>query len=245
MNKRASRRRTSGSKSISIDISDPPILRYTGQRMEAQMSDYTEELGDVYGAQSPDEIKAIYDQWSGRYDADNISRGFRLPALGAGLLARYLGQTDGPILDAGCGTGLVAETLSLLGYGPIAGCDISAEMINEARKTGAYADFAQADMGAALPFEDDTFAGFICVGSFGPGHAPPSTLEHLARVTRPGGYGVFNVIEETYKEQGFPEVIEHLTNAGQWQVITQSPRFLPFLLGEPDLWSHAYVVKIL
>ncbi|WP_120500595.1 class I SAM-dependent methyltransferase [Roseovarius sp. EL26] len=209
------------------------------------MSDYTAELGDVYGAQSPAEIQKIYDQWSSRYDADNISRGFRLPALGAGLLAQHLGRTNGPILDAGCGTGLVAETLNLMGYGPITGCDISAEMIAEARKTGAYANFAQADMGAALPFEDDSFAGFVCVGSFGPGHAPPSTLEHLARVTRPDGYGVFNVIEATYQDQGFPQVIDRLTDTGQWEIIYQSPRFLPFLLGEPELWSHAYVVKIL
>ncbi len=203
------------------------------------------DLDDVYGAKSPEEQQANYDKWSASYDADNLSKGFRLPSLGAGMLASYLGRTHGPILDAGCGTGLVGETLMLMGYFHIFGCDISPEMMARAEKTGAYAGFEQADMGAGLPYEDDHFAGFVCVGSFGPGHAPPSTLTHLARVTRPGGYGVFNLIEETYEEQGFPEVMDALAAEGVWEVVHKTPPFLPFLLGEPDLWARAYVVRML
>ncbi len=206
---------------------------------------HSDDLEDVYGAKTPEASRAIYDKWSGNYDADNLSKGFRLPALGAALLARYLGQTQGPILDAGCGTGLVGETLSLLGYDDITGADLSAEMMTIAARTGAYSGFHQADMGNDLPFDDGQFAGFVCVGSFGPGHAPPSTLTHLARVTRPGGYGVFNLIEETYAEQGFPAVMDQLTEDGAWEVVNITPAFLPFLLDEPDLWSRAYIVRIL
>lgn len=211
-----------------------------GMRMAA----HTEELEDVYGAKSPEETRAIYNQWAGSYDADNLKRGFRLPSLGAGLLARYLGQNNGPILDAGCGTGLVSETLKLLGYGPITGCDLSPDMLAAARETGAYDELHEADLGQPLPFEDSSFAGFICVGSFGPGHAPPVSLENLARVTRPGGYGVFNLIEASYEDQGFPAVMDGLTKAGKWQIMHQSEPFLPFLLAEPDLWSRLYVVRM-
>ncbi len=208
------------------------------------MAAHTEELADVYGAKSPEEARAIYNQWSDSYDADNLSRGFRLPSLGAGLLARYLGQERGPILDACCGTGLVGETLGILGYDRLTGCDISPEMLDAAQKTGAYADLHEADMGQPLPFEKDTFAGFVCVGAFGPGHAPPISLEHLARVTRPGGYGIFNLIEATYQEQGFPEVMDRLSTSGAWRIVQKSAPFLPFLLAEPDLWSRLYVVEI-
>ncbi len=203
----------------------------------------TEDLDDVYGAKTPDEARAIYAKWSSSYDADNLSRGFRLPALGAGLLARFLDGADGPLLDAGCGTGLAGETLSLLGYSDITGCDLSPEMIERAARTGVYQSFEHADMGASLPFADGQFAGFVCVGSFGPGHAPPSTLTHLARVMRPGGIGVFNLLEGTYVDQGFPPVIDDLVGAGTWEVIYTTPPFLPFLLAEPDLWSRAYVVR--
>jgi len=205
----------------------------------------TDDLDDVYGATSPDESRAIYDRWSESYDADNLARGFRLPALGAGMLASYLGRTHGPILDAGCGTGLVGETLMLMGYHHIFGCDLSPAMIAQAERTGAYAGFETADMGAGLPWPDGHFAGFVCVGSFGPGHAPSATLPHLARVTRPGGFGVFNLIEATFREQGFPGQMERLAADGVWEVAHVTPPFLPFLLGEPDLWSRAYVVRML
>ena len=204
----------------------------------------TEELDDVYGAKSPEEARAIYDQWSVSYDADNLRRGFRLPPLGAGLLARYLGGTDGPVLDAGCGTGLVGETLGLLGYGPITGCDLSPEMLAAARRTGAYAALHTVDLGQPLPFDAAAFAGFICVGSFGPGHAPPVSLKHLAQVTRPGGYGVFNLIEATYEDQGFAAMIEELSASGTWRIVRKTAPFLPFLLAEPDLWTRLYVVQV-
>lgn len=205
----------------------------------------TEDLDGVYGAKTPEESRAIYDDWSTSYDADTLAKGFRLPALGAGLLASYLGRSHGPILDAGCGTGLVGETLMVMGYSHVLGCDLSPEMLAQAERTGAYAGLAQADMGAGLPYADDHFAGFVCVGSFGPGHAPPATLRHLARVTRPGGYGVFNLGEATYKDLGFPEVMDALKAEGAWEVVHVTPPFLPFLLGEPDLWVRAYVVRML
>jgi SAM-dependent methyltransferase len=205
----------------------------------------TEDLDGVYGAKTPEESRAIYDDWSTSYDADTLAKGFRLPALGAGLLASYLGRSHGPILDAGCGTGLVGETLMVMGYSHILGCDLSPEMLAQAERTGAYAGLAQADMGAGLPYADDHFAGFVCVGSFGPGHAPPATLRHLARVTRPGGYGVFNLGEATYKDLGFPEVMDALKAEGAWEVVHVTPPFLPFLLGEPDLWVRAHVVRML
>ena len=208
------------------------------------MNAHTEELEGVYGAKSPEETRATYNQWADSYDADNLSRGFRIPPLGAGLLARHLGPVQGPVLDAGCGTGLVGEALGILGLSPITGCDLSPDMLTAAGKTGVYEALHEVNLGEGLPFEDDSFTGFTCIGSFGPGHAPPVSLTHLARVTRPGGFGVFNLIEAAFEEQGFPEVMDGLTAAGKWKIVQRSDPFLPFLLGEPDLWTRLYVVRM-
>jgi SAM-dependent methyltransferase len=205
----------------------------------------TEDLDDVYGATSPEASRRLYDQWSSSYDADNLAKGFRLPGIGAGLLASYIGRTHGPILDAGCGTGLVGEALMVMGYHHLSGCDLSPEMLAQAARTGAYADLVEADMGAALPYETDHFAGFVCVGSFGPGHAPPSTLTHLARVTRQGGFGVFNVTAHSYEDQGFPQAIDALSASGAWRVVQKTAPFRPYLIAEPDLLCIAYVVEML
>jgi len=205
----------------------------------------SDDLDDVYGANSPEEARRLYDEWSGSYDADNLAKGFRLPGLGAAMLARHLGPSDGPILDACCGTGLVGESLSVLGYGLITGCDLSPEMITAAQKTGAYADLVRANMVERLPHDDDEFAGFTCIGSFGPGHAPPESLYELARVTRPGGIGVFNLLTASWEDQGFPQVIADLTTKGAWQQVEISRPFRPYLLAEPDLWSSLHVMRML
>ncbi|MDT8328529.1 MAG: class I SAM-dependent methyltransferase [Roseovarius sp.] len=202
-----------------------------------------DDLSDVYGAKNPEESRAIYNDWAQSYDGDNLARGFRLPALGAGMFARHIGRLEGPVLDAACGTGLVGESLGILGYGPITGCDLSPSMLAAARGTGAYRELVEVDMGEGLPFEDETFAGFTCLGAFGPGHAPPASLIHLTRVIRPGGIGVFNLLDATWKEQGFQSVLESLVDSGQARILERSAPFLPFLLAEPDLWSRLYVIR--
>lgn len=202
-----------------------------------------DDLSDVYGAKTPDQSRALYNDWAQSYDADNLARGFRLPTLGAAMFARHMGRADGAVLDAACGTGLVGESLAVLGYGPITGCDLSPGMLAAAQKTGAYHDLVLADMGAGLAFEDDAFAGFTCLGAFGPGHAPPESLIHLSRVIRPGGIGVFNLLDASWIEQGFQSVLESLVDSGQVQIIQRSASFLPFLLAEPDLWSRLYVIR--
>ena len=205
----------------------------------------SEDLDDVYSATTPEAAQRLYDDWSQSYDADNLRKGFRLPALAAGMLARHIGTTTGPLLDAGCGTGLVGETLSVLGYGPITGCDLSPEMIEAARGTGAYAGFEVANMAEGLPFDDNSFAAFTCIGSFGPGHAPPECLTELVRVTRPGGIGVFNLLTATWQEQGFPQVIDALTASGKWEEVEISAPFRPYLLAEPELWNRLHVMRML
>lgn len=210
--------------------------------MAGQASD---DLGNVYGAKTPEDARRIYDDWSQSYDADNLKKGFRLPSLGAAMLARHLGPSEGPILDAACGTGLVGETLAVLGYGAITGCDLSGQMAEAAKRTGAYGAIEVANMAESLPFPDDSFAAFTCIGAFGPGHAPPASLNELARVTRPGGIGVFNLISATWEEQGFPEVIDALKAAGRWEQVQVSAPFRPYLLGEPELWSRLHVMRML
>lgn len=204
-----------------------------------------DDLSDVYGAKTPEQSRVLYNDWAQSYDADNLARGFRLPALGAAMFARFMGLTEGPVLDAACGTGLVAESLRILGYGPITGCDLSPGMLAAAQATGHYADLAEVEMGSGLPFADARFAGFVCVGAFGPGHAPPESLIHLTRVLRPGGIGVFNLLEATWKAQGFQSILEALVDSGRIVIVQRSEPFLPFLLAEPDLWSRLYVIRAL
>jgi len=203
----------------------------------------TEDLRDVYGAKGPKEIRAIYEGWAAEYDHENVGNGYRLPSLAAAYLARNLPVGQGPVFDAGCGTGLVGETLALLGYGPLVGVDLSAEMLAASGRLGVYDRLYEQELGQSIPEPDGSFAGVTCTGSFGPGHAPPESLNELCRILQPGGIAAFNVVENTYVEQGFPAVMEALSAKGLWRERERSPAFRPFLLSEPDLLTRIFVFE--
>jgi predicted TPR repeat methyltransferase len=74
-----------------------------------------QRLERVYGAKGNDELRALYDDWAGRYDEDLQAFGYSYPPVIAGLVARYVRERAAPILDAGAGTGIVGEVLAILG----------------------------------------------------------------------------------------------------------------------------------
>ncbi len=148
-------------------------------------------LGAVYDAKAPAEVAALYDGWAETYDAEMARAGYRHPAIGLALLARHGGL--GPVLDAGCGTGLLGDWLGIIGYGPVTGIDLSEGMLARARAKGTYAALHIAALGSPLPFEDAAFAATICTGVFTTGHVGPEGLAELVRVTRPGGALVLTV----------------------------------------------------
>jgi len=200
------------------------------------------QLAAAFAAQTPQGARQLYDDWAARYDAENIARGIRLPSVGAALLARHLDPRAGRVLDAACGTGMVGETLAALDY-HLVGCDLSPEMLRAARRTGAYGNLDTADL-TALPYADGIFAGFICIGAFGPGHAPPEALDELVRVVRPGGIGVFSLREDTFEEQGFGDKIAALADAGRWRVRHESKPLRTYLLAEPELFGRLVTVEV-
>ena len=194
------------------------------------------------GAPSSDDPRVVYDAWAPRYDAENLAMGFRLPFVAASFLARHLPPARGTVLDAACGTGLVGEHLDILGY-TLVGCDLSPEMLCRAAATRAYTALELADL-TALPFTSNYFAGFIASGATGPGHAPPEALGELARVTRPGGIGVFSLREDTSEAQGFAAMARRMSETGRWRELVRTDPFRAYLTGEPHLFSRLVIVEV-
>jgi SAM-dependent methyltransferase len=202
-------------------------------------------LTDAFREKSPDEARDLYDDWAASYEKDNLVKGYRLPWMAAAFAARHLTQGAGPILDAGCGTGLVGEALSVLGFGPITGCDLSPEMMALARSRNAYAALDRQDLNLPMPYPDGHFAAFTCIGCYGPGHAPPESLRELVRVTQAGGIGIFSMAEVGPSAQRFGPMIEGLIDGGRWRLKAKSPAFRPYVIDEPDLVTQLHVYEIL
>lgn len=163
-------------------------------------------LGKVYDAQAPEQVAAAYDAWAASYDAEMAAAGYRHPSIGCALLARHAPRGTGPVLDAGCGTGLLGDWLGILGFGPVEGLDLSAGMLAVARAKGSYARLHQLALGGPLPFADGAFAAVISTGVFTTGHVGAEALPELVRITQEGGPLVLTV-KTTLWEGGFAEAL--------------------------------------
>lgn len=209
------------------------------------MSEHSEMLQRVYDAKNETELASAYGEWSRRYDRDLLEDGYILPFFITAFVARYLAAGSGPVLDAGVGTGLAGPYLAALGYHGLSGCDMSEEMIAMAAQRECYADLRQAVLGERLPWPDDHFAAFVSAGVFTTGHAPASSLDELVRITRPGGYAIFNIRQSVYEENGFAAKLAELEQAGLTKPIEISPPFAGFAFGKEDILGAVHVHQVL
>ena len=98
------------------------------------MIDWLEKV--YYATGDIAQLETAYDGWAEGYDESVSALGYTNPALVSALFARLMPDVSGPILDAGCGTGVIGEILSLAGYEFIDGIDLSVGMLKRAKARG-------------------------------------------------------------------------------------------------------------
>lgn len=192
-------------------------------------------------------VRAYYDEWAERYDRDLVDWAYVAPDVASSLLLEY-GSDPAAVLDAGCGTGLVGQSLRRAGFGgALTGVDISTESLLIAEQTGAYDVTAVADLQSSLEFGDDSFDGLVCVGVMTYVPDVGRCWREFCRVVRAGGVVVVTQREDLWDERRCDEVISDLAAAGAWTPIeVTEPR--PYLPGNDD-WSdrigvHYVVARI-
>lgn len=182
-------------------------------------SDTDKWLSRAFAAASTSHLAGTYDEWAASYDADMLAVGYVHPTVAAGFVGRYVRDRDARILDAGAGTGILGQVLSILGYTRLIGIDMSEGMLARARARGVYAELHRKILGEPLGFADGSFAAVASTGVFTEGHAPPAALDELLRVTRPGGHLIFSVGHSAWEEGGFGAHLEALEAAGRCRAV--------------------------
>ena len=197
-----------------------------------------------YQATSLEEQQAAYDRWAKEYEFDLCAMGYRIPAVIAAVFTRFVASATAPILDAGCGGGIQSEALAMLGYGPMAGIDLSEGMLHIARDKGIYAELHQMTLGERLRFSDDTFAAVLSSGTITPKHAPAHSFDELIRVAMPGASIVFSLRDDPTQEPAYPEALLRLTASGAWRetFVTESFKGMPY--GEPEIFHRVHVYEV-
>ena len=203
--------------------------------------DRKERLNWIYSAKGVKDLEERYDLWAKEYDEDVAGYGYKIPGVLAGFLGRYIKTDDGVILDAGAGTGIMGEVMSLLGYRNLVAIDFSKGMLAVAKQKGVYLELHRMVLGEHLNFPDDNFATAIAVGVISVGHAPPESFNELIRCTRPGGYIIFSVRADA---QGFKERQDTLEKSNRWKLVEATAPFVSLPLGEPDIKHRIFVYRV-
>jgi predicted TPR repeat methyltransferase len=148
-------------------------------------------------SRAPDDyVRTLFDGYADRFEAHLVELGYRIP----GLIRRYVIEfmkvaNIGPVLDLGCGTGLVALALSDLMLGPFTGIDLSPRMLDQSRGKQLYATLQEARLPDAL--RDDTGSWRLILAAdvmcyFG---GLDEILASVRERLRPGGRFIFSVEE--------------------------------------------------
>ena len=103
-----------------------------------------------------------------------------------------------PILDVGCGDGLIAQALFRHDPPIEVGFDPWADQVRKAPETGVYAAVQQA-VGHAMPYADGAFGSVLSNSVLE--HIPDldPVLAEVARVVRPGGRVLFTVPSDAFR----------------------------------------------
>ncbi|MDJ0800137.1 MAG: class I SAM-dependent methyltransferase [Calothrix sp. MO_167.B12] len=211
--------------------------------MQTDKSDW---LQKVYFAQNNQELSNVYDDWSQEYDESVLSFGYNPPAVINGLVGRFIQSTDAKILDAGVGTGMVGELLSILGYTNLVGIDLSLGMLESARKKQVYQDLRKMVLGQPLDFTDNAFDAVVSAGTFSANHAPPESFDELTRIVKPQGFIIVAIrVDVASYIDSIRAKINTLEKEGWCQLVEHSQPFKNIPLVSETAIIEAFVYRVL
>lgn len=176
-------------------------------------------LENVYSVTTAKEQQDYYDRWANSYDDELAASGYRTPQRCAEALARHAADRAAPVLDFACGTGLSGLALKEAGFTCIDGTDVSAGMLEKARRTGAYRQLLQAETDRPLDLRAQGYAAIVASGAIGSGAAPAEYLDWAIDTLGPGGLFVVSLNEHTREDPDFESRLTRATETGRAELL--------------------------
>ena len=180
----------------------------------------TETKIPIYQLESKEKVLNYYINWTknNQYNQDMVDWNYSGPKNAVNIFKKYAHDKSMVILDAGCGTGLVAVELEKEGYTNFIGVDFSQEMLNLVPKN-LYQRLELVDLNKHLNYSDNNFDAILCVGTFTYGHVKAHALNDFLRIVKQDGLICFTVNEGIYEEYEFENKIKELEKNKKWQVL--------------------------
>lgn len=171
------------------------------------------DLSSALALTSTEATLALYRDFSRSYDGGFAKdMDYRLPAHVAAAFRAVGGQ--GPVLDVGAGTGLLAQALREGGFTDrIDALDLSPEMLARAAEKQIYTRLLAADVTKPLTLEP-IYRGITSSGTFTAGHVGPGAFAQILAVSLPGALFALSINQRVWTEAGFDRALTDLVAQG-------------------------------
>lgn len=193
------------------------------------------------GSQKSEEVTDYYNNWAKTYEDSVKSWNYQSPEYATRLLKKY-STIEGTICDAGCGSGLTGVALKEGGFGSIVGFDLAPDFAEVAKGKNVYEDVHIVNMHERpFRYEDNEFAGLICIGVLTYVENVPDVLRELARITKPGGMVIFSHRSDMVDDPEFQKKLKSIETDNIWkEVFVSGPE--PYLPGNKDFSDKIKVI---
>ena len=172
-----------------------------------------------------------YDSWAKQYEKELLEDyGYCAHIISSKAFSNYELRKSCNIIDIGCGTGLVGESLKSSGFLNISGLDVSSKMIAIAKKKQIYREFYQKKIENLEGIISKPFEALICVGSFGLGHIGPESLELLVKLVKKNSLIIIFMNAEPFNLENYMDYIEDLKKQNLINIV--------------DIQDHNYMTKL-
>lgn len=162
----------------------------------------------------PNETLKLYADWAETYDHTMLDGlAYRSPLQIAVLAASTEKRRDVRVLDVGCGTGLLANSLRAHGFSRVDGLDYSAPMLSVAQREGRIGKAFLRDLNERLGMGTECYDILTSTGTFTNRHVGAKCLPELLALLVPGGHLICTVHRDVWDEGGFGTGLQALADA--------------------------------
>ena len=184
-----------------------------------------------------DETLKLYADWAETYDQTMLGGlAYCSPQRIATLAAVTESRRDVRVLDVGCGTGLLANSLRANGFDRVDGLDYSAPMLSVAQREGRIDKAFLRNLNEKLEIGAECYDILASTGTFTHGHVGAGCLPEFLALLVPGGYLICTVHRDVWHEGGFCTGLQALTDARVARVLSREADRLFAYDEEPSGW---------
>lgn len=166
------------------------------------------------------EAVKFYDEWADAYDLEMAESGYVTPGRCVAALAAADTDRSAPVLDLGCGTGLVGLALGTEGFTTIDGWDPSAEMLRHAEARDVYRVLRQIRADQPFTATIGSYKSVIAAGVLSPETTRPEIMDQIISVLPTGGHFCFSFGEFALSDGKHKARLEQIISSGCAELVS-------------------------